>query len=257
MIKWFLKNPIDLPMSYDCLYCATIFFLLRDGYASNFESICKAFGIEDPTQKIYTNITGYIRYKLDLLRNAGLIEFDSSEPERSSIKVTGKWGEIQSVLDINLKEIAKLTCGKSLVISPIFGLPKELKKIPDVLVLMPFSLDLQPVYDDHISKVAESLGLSIARADDFFESDSIVSDIWALIFSSRIIIADCTGRNPNVFYELGVAHSIGKKVILIAQNDNDVPFDIKHLRYLRYEYTPRGILHFEESLKNILKQESS
>ena len=48
------------------------------------------------------------------------------------------------------------------------------------------------------------------------------------------MIADCTGRNPNVFYEIGIAHTLGRDVILITQNEADVPFDLRHLRYVQY-----------------------
>jgi hypothetical protein len=49
-----------------------------------------------------------------------------------------------------------------------------------------------------------------------------------------LIVADVTGKNPNVFYELGLAHTIGKDVIIITQSDDDVPFDLKYLRYIKY-----------------------
>jgi len=69
------------------------------------------------------------------------------------------------------------------------------------------------------------------------------------------VIADCTGRNPNVFYEIGLAHASGKPVILITQNSDDVPFDIRHLRYIQYDYTPRGMRVFEKRLVDTLKTE--
>ncbi len=48
------------------------------------------------------------------------------------------------------------------------------------------------------------------------------------------MICDCTGKNPNVFYEAGIAHTLGKEVILITQSASDVPFDLRHLRYVSY-----------------------
>ena len=69
------------------------------------------------------------------------------------------------------------------------------------------------------------------------------------MFSSRFIIAELSHNNPNVFYELGIAHSLGKKTICITQNSDDIPFDIKHLRHIKYEYTPRGMKAFEEKLE--------
>jgi hypothetical protein len=112
--------------------------------------------------------------------------------------------------------------------------------------------DLKPIYEDHIKKVAAEIGLDAGRADDFFLNGSIITDIWSAINAAKFIIADCTGRNPNVFYEIGVAHAIGKDTILISKSIEDVPFDLRHLRVIIYEYTPRSIITFENTLKNTI-----
>ncbi|HLX68458.1 MAG TPA: hypothetical protein VKV04_02420, partial [Verrucomicrobiae bacterium] len=104
-------------------------------------------------------------------------------------------------------------------------------------------------------KVVRSLNLSVSRADDFFSAHSVMSDIWNAICSARLIIADCTGRNPNVFYEIGIAHVVGKTVVLITQNQEDIPFDIRHYRFIEYKYTPRGITEFESRLKETIDAE--
>ncbi|MEM9216867.1 MAG: hypothetical protein AAGD25_21270 [Cyanobacteria bacterium P01_F01_bin.150] len=122
-------------------------------------------------------------------------------------------------------------------------------------MIMPFRNSLEPIYTDHILKVVDELGLSCERGDDFFSSQSIIDEIWAAIFFSKICIADCTGRNPNVFYELGMAHTVGKSVILITQSIEDIPFDIRHRRSIIYEYTPRGMEKFEKSLRKTLENE--
>jgi hypothetical protein len=74
--------------------------------------------------------------------------------------------------------------------------------------------------------------------------------------SARLIVADCTDRNPNVFYEIGLAHTIGKPTILLTQKSEDVPFDLRHLRYIEYQLTPRGMKEFEakfkETIRNVL-----
>ena len=135
----------------------------------------------------------------------------------------------------------------------IFGSPNK-KYAYDLFILMPFTLTLKPVYDDHIKKVAKENNLTVARADDFFSQNSIMHEVWSAIAQATIIIADCTGKNPNVFYEIGIAHTIGKPVILITQNQDDVPFDLRHIRYILYEYTPPGMVKFENSLtKTILE----
>src|SRR5437879_5857552 len=95
--------------------------------------------------------------------------------------------------------------------------------------------------------------MTITRADDFFSSGQIMTEIWSAIVRAKILIADCTGRNPNVFYEIGLAHALGKPVVLITQAPEDVPFDLRHYRYLQYEFTPRGIKAFEDALSKTLK----
>ncbi|HYM59369.1 MAG TPA: hypothetical protein VEZ11_00605 [Thermoanaerobaculia bacterium] len=130
----------------------------------------------------------------------------------------------------------------------IFGEPLA-SHWPDLFVLMPFTDELRPVFDDHIALIANRLGLSAGRADDFFSSRSIVHEIWSAIYSAQLVVADCTGRNPNVFYEIGLAHAIGKKTILISQTLDDVPFDLRHLRSIRYEFAPRGMKDFENDLQ--------
>jgi hypothetical protein len=72
------------------------------------------------------------------------------------------------------------------------------------------------------------------RADDIWEHEAVIQDIVSLINQSRIIICDCTRRNANVFYETGIAHTLGKDVILITQNESDIPFGLRHLRYVTY-----------------------
>ena len=57
-------------------------------------------------------------------------------------------------------------------------------------------------------------------------------DILELISTSKVIICDLSGKNPNVFYEAGIAHTLGKEVILITQHESDVPFDLRPLRYI-------------------------
>ena len=69
-----------------------------------------------------------------------------------------------------------------------------------------------------------------------------MNDIWRSICEARFIVADLTGRNPNVMYELGIAHTVGKEVILIHQSGEDpkFPFDISHMRIINYDNTATG-----------------
>jgi hypothetical protein len=94
--------------------------------------------------------------------------------------------------------------------------------------------------------------LSIDRADNFFTNGQIIVEIWSAINHARVILADCTGRNAYVFYEIGIAHTLGKETILITQSIEDIPFDLRHLRFITYEYTPPGMAQFEIALRKTL-----
>ena len=139
-------------------------------------------------------------------------------------------------------------------VTPFFGKPVDFtSEAADLFVLMPFSDELKPIYDDHIKSVAEKLRVTVKRADNFFTVHDIMKDIWNGICNAKVVIADCTNRNPNVFYEIGIAHTVGKPVILITQNPDDVPFDLRNIRYIRYQYTPRGMENFERTLERTVQ----
>jgi hypothetical protein len=120
-------------------------------------------------------------------------------------------------------------------------------------VLMPFLKSMEPIYTDHIKPHVEFEGISCQRADDIVGTNIITYDIWEKINRARFIVADLTGKNPNVFYEVGLAHAIGKEVILIAQSMDDVPFDLKALRCIVYSFTPRGMKELENKLTQTIR----
>ena len=148
------------------------------------------------------------------------------------------------------------TLGINLEVSPtgIFGDRRRMRyrHYPEVFVVMPFDETMKPVYDDHIRPAVERAGFEVGRGDDFFTSNQVMHDIWAAINDAQIVIADCSGRNPNVFYEVGLCHAIGRDTILLTQDLEDIPFDLRHLRVIRYTYDPRGVKALEDSLTKAL-----
>lgn len=119
-------------------------------------------------------------------------------------------------------------------------------------VLMPFKPELKPIYDDHIVKALAELGIQTLRSDGIFSNKPIIDDILSSLKNARIVVADLTNGNPNVFYEAGICMALGKEIILITQ-DGNVPFDLSHIRHIKYEYTPRGMNTFEEKLKRTVQ----
>ncbi len=117
-------------------------------------------------------------------------------------------------------------------------------------VVMPFgSEELNVIYEYFVKpSIESSCGLLCERGDDMFGSNVIMADIRGSISNAQLIIADLTDRNPNVFYEVGIAHALEKDVLLVSQSMDDVPFDLRHLRVLIYEYTPMGCKKLEVSI---------
>src|ERR1700687_3037546 len=109
-------------------------------------------------------------------------------------------------------------------------------------VLMPFADDFKEVYEHAIMPAAVAAGFDCYRADHALVPSAIISDIIKSIFSADIIVADISGSNPNVFYELGVAHTIANKTIVISQRGHEpLPFDLKAYRVIFYRKTINGI----------------
>jgi hypothetical protein len=125
----------------------------------------------------------------------------------------------------------------------------EVERIENSLVsvMMPFDSSFSGVFET-IKASTHSLGLHCRRADDIWENPAIIQDIVSLIDHSKVIICDCTGRNPNVFYEIGIAHTLGREVILITQNEHDVPFDLRHLRFVKYLNNGEGLKALGDAL---------
>jgi hypothetical protein len=136
----------------------------------------------------------------------------------------------------------------------VFQIPDH-ESIEPTLVsaMMPFDSAFTPVYES-LRTTAENAGLRIRRADDIWENSTIIQDIVSLIDRSRAVICDCTGRNPNVFYEIGIAHTLGREVILITQNASDIPFDLRYLRFVQYLNNSEGRGKLSEILANRLTQ---
>jgi hypothetical protein len=105
-------------------------------------------------------------------------------------------------------------------------------------VMMPFAAPLGGYYASVYEPAIKKAGLTPIRADtDIFATGKIIDQIWAGLNRAKVLVAELTGRNPNVLYELGLAHALHKPVVLISSNEADVPFDVRHVRVIYYELT--------------------
>lgn len=125
---------------------------------------------------------------------------------------------------------------------------------PKAFVVMQFSDQFNALYDDVIRPTCEKFGFEVVRADDIYKSGLIIQDIVRSIQESSFVIADITPDNPNVFYEVGYAHGIGKTTILLSDRRRDkLPFDVSGFRTLFYDNTIGGKKAVEESLTKHLE----
>jgi hypothetical protein len=110
------------------------------------------------------------------------------------------------------------------------------------------------ILDYIIRPAVEASGhnLQVLRADQIQHPGSFIKDILEYISSSFVVIADLTGQNPNVFYELGVRHSLSPRTILISQNLEDLPADLREYRTIIYDTSAKGGATFKEKLVKYL-----
>ena len=135
----------------------------------------------------------------------------------------------------------------------VFQIPEGHVEPDLVAVMMPFALEFRMVYDA-IKSAASPCGLRCIRVDDIWENSAIIQDIFSLIFRAQVVVVDFTGKNPNVMYETGIAHTLGKHVVPISQSLDDVPFDMRHHRVLKYLPNAEGLLRFSSELSAKLRQ---
>jgi hypothetical protein len=126
---------------------------------------------------------------------------------------------------------------------------------PRAFVIMQFTEPFNSFFRHVIQPVAKAVGLEAFRASDVYKPGIILEDILHDILESEVIIAEITSGNPNVFYELGYAHALRKKTILLADRvvTAELPFDIRGYRVIFYENTIKGKPEVEKELEEHLR----
>lgn len=102
-------------------------------------------------------------------------------------------------------------------------------------VMMPFGQWMDAYYREIYVPAIREAGLEAVRADELFSTGSVIEQIWEQISRAKVLLADLTGKNANVFYELGLAHAANKPVVFTTGELEDVPFDLRHLRVAVYD----------------------
>lgn len=120
-----------------------------------------------------------------------------------------------------------------------------------VFVLTPFNDNYRETFFS-IKAVCDKLNLKCLRGDEEYIPNDVFPTILRHIIRSRFLIANITGRNPNVMYELGLAHAFGKPTIIISQNFTDIPFDLNNKRIIIYDTNADLKIKLESSISDML-----
>ena len=119
-------------------------------------------------------------------------------------------------------------------------------------MVMPFNDRIaEDIYKNSTCQIMERYGMNVVRADSIFSANPIFDDIIAAIEQAALVLVDISARNPNCFYELGVAHTLKRsRTIMITHDDyNSAPFDIAHFRIIQYSDSIAGKTKYEECLR--------
>jgi hypothetical protein len=135
----------------------------------------------------------------------------------------------------------------------VFRVPPGKVENDLVSVMMPFDASFTSIYKA-VKSACDDHALRCRRADDIWDEAEVIQDIFSLIYRSRIVVCDFSGRNPNVFYEAGIAHTLGRTVIPLVQNAGDIPFDLRHIRFIKYLNNGEGREELKKDLSTKLKR---
>jgi hypothetical protein len=128
-----------------------------------------------------------------------------------------------------------------LIVRPkVFALPTVAQERDLASIMMPLSHAFDGVHDA-VKAACKEAGLRCLRADDIWEESILIQDIVNLIYRSSVVVVDFSQRNPNVMYETGIAHTLGRPVVPISQSLEDLPFDLQHHRTLDYAPSIDGL----------------
>ena len=120
---------------------------------------------------------------------------------------------------------------------------------PKAFVAMQFSEPYNEVYRDAVEPLVREIGFEPLRLDDVHSPGIIINDIINNLSESSIVLAEISEKNANVYYELGLAHALGKPTLLMAVKGTSLPFDVGPHRCIFYDNTIAGRGKLQESLK--------
>src|SRR5207245_11466727 len=134
----------------------------------------------------------------------------------------------------------------------VFSIPRSAPDLRLVAVMMPFAREFDDTYQA-IKMACTAVGRNCERADDVWEESTLIQDVFNLIYRSAVTIVDLSGRNSNVMYETGIAHTLGRPVVPISRAVESLPFDLAHHRVLTYLPNAEGLAAMRAKLERRLR----
>ena len=139
-----------------------------------------------------------------------------------------------------------------LVTSTVFSIPTTESDPRLIAVMMPLAREYDDTYRT-IRAACTATGLRCERADDIWDESTVIQDVFNLIYRSTVTIVDLSGRNSNVIYETGIAHTLGRPVVPISRRLESLPFDLAHHRTLVYLPNTEGLAVMQAKLERRLR----
>ena len=249
ILMWVLKHhsPVNFPQLYQ-LIAGKVFIKSERDYGS---------GGGHGEDSIETEIESLLRE----LVKCGLVELQQSDPNDILYSISPHIERLLHIFRLmSLDDQIKLQTEGNIVVRPIFGLPRTdhpraVSKKVQVLAIIPPSKTSEEHYTNSIKRLTYTLNIKCERTKDLFSNNSLLGKNWSALFHAQICIADCTGRDPNIFYALGIAHTIGKKCILISQSLEDIPLNLRQSPVIIYDQSPESLTQFEQTLSDLLSTE--
>ncbi len=207
----------------------------------------RAFRLVQFEDRVWVQLSGSTANDWDLQVNPEVRRFAGVTDMRGYVEIRSKLDPAPPVQAAQTAHVARAATAPMTML-PQFRARDFVTRADQAFVLMPFAEAWSDAVWDAIQHAVTAAHMRPLRADQM-RGPVITEDIWRGIVEARVVIADVTGRNANVYYELGVVHTIGKDFVLISQDDaQKMPFDLHHFRQVRYAATTAGLERLAEEL---------
>lgn len=139
-----------------------------------------------------------------------------------------------------------------MLVNPLFSRRNFESRVDACLICMPMEAYWSDTLWEHLKTTLGTLGYQAVRADSIY-GDASMESVWQAINEAELILADMTYKNPDVFYKVGIAHTLGRQVLLLTQHERDIPQDFRQFPSIVYNNDLPGLFKMAEELKEVME----